>query len=32
MMGCDGKLNMVHYKICNEIYRKEKLEPKFDNL
>jgi hypothetical protein len=25
MMGCDGKLNVVHYKICNEIDGKEKL-------
>jgi len=32
-MGCDGKLNMVHYKVYNEINGKEKLlVPKFDSL
>jgi hypothetical protein len=33
IMGCDGKFNMVRYKICSEIDGKEKLfTPKFDNL
>ncbi len=25
MVGCDGKLKMVHYKICNEFHGREKL-------
>jgi hypothetical protein len=30
---CDGKLNMVHCKICNELNGREKLlVPKFENL
>jgi hypothetical protein len=33
MMGCDGKLNMVHYKLCSEIDKREKLlVPKFNSL
>ncbi len=33
MVGCDGKLNMVHYKICSELDGREKLSVlKFDNL
>ncbi len=32
MVGCDGKLNMVHRKICSELDGKEKLLIfKFDN-
>jgi hypothetical protein len=33
VVGCDGKLNMVHYKICNKLDGREKLLiHKFDNL
>jgi len=32
VMGCDGRLNMVHCKICNEIDRREKLVLKFNSL
>jgi len=33
VMGCDGKLNMICYKVCNEIDGREKLlVPKFNNL
>jgi len=33
MVGCDGKLNMVHYKLCSELDGREKLLViKFDNL
>jgi hypothetical protein len=33
MVGCDGKLTMVHYKICSELDGREKLLViKFDNL
>jgi hypothetical protein len=24
IVGCDGKLNVVHYKVCNEVDGKEK--------
>ncbi len=33
VVGCDGKLNMIYYKVCNEIDGREKLlVPKFNNL
>lgn len=33
MMGGDGKLNMVHYKVCSEIDKREKsLVPKFNSM
>ncbi len=33
MVGCDGKLTIVHGKVCNEIEGWEKLlVPKFDSL
>jgi hypothetical protein len=33
VVGWDGKLNMVHCKICSELDGKENLLfPKFDNL
>ncbi len=33
MVGCDGKLIMVHCKVCSKIEGREKLlVPKFDNL
>ncbi len=33
MVGYDGKLTMIHCKVCNKIERWEKfLMPKFDNL
>jgi hypothetical protein len=33
VMGCDGKLNMVCCKFCNEIDGREKfMGPKFDSL
>jgi hypothetical protein len=33
MIGCDGKLNMVHCKVCSEIDKREKLlVPKFNIL
>lgn len=33
VMGCDGKLSMICYKVCNEIDGREKmLVLKFNNL
>jgi hypothetical protein len=33
VMGCDGKLSMIYYKVCNKIDGREKLlVPKFNNL
>ncbi len=33
VMGCDGKLSMIYYKVCNKIDGKAKLlVPKFNNL
>jgi hypothetical protein len=33
IIGCDGKLMMVQWKVCNEIRGQEKLlVPKFNNL